>query len=257
MIRSKSITNALVKHSPTILSCMASVGVVLTAIAAIKATPKAIALIEEDSEENHDGDPHAYTKKEAIMSCWKCYIPAISIGSATIFFIIGANALNKRKQIALANAYILLDRSYKEYKKKVRDIYGNDTDDNIKESIIEDKYDSDTDLLKNEGTLLFYEEYYGKYFERTIEEVLKAEYELNRKLDKEGEVCLNDFYRLLDLFESEIGDYYGWTRELLYGQPCLFSIGFEHKLITMSDGMECYIIKMLNPPLIDYDALPF
>lgn len=40
------------KYSPVALSCVASAGVVVTAIAAAKATPRAVALIYADSRKN-------------------------------------------------------------------------------------------------------------------------------------------------------------------------------------------------------------
>lgn len=59
------------KYSPVALSCVASAGVVVTAIAAAKATPRAVALVYADSRKKHDGDPYAYTKKEAFIAAWK------------------------------------------------------------------------------------------------------------------------------------------------------------------------------------------
>lgn len=50
------------------------------------------------------------------MSAWKCYIPTAAFGLSTIACIMGANALNSRKQAALTSAYALINQSYKEYK---------------------------------------------------------------------------------------------------------------------------------------------
>lgn len=69
------IGRSLKKASPTILTCIGAAGVVATAVLAVKATPKADSLIKADSRRNHDGDPYAATKLEAVKSCWKCYIP--------------------------------------------------------------------------------------------------------------------------------------------------------------------------------------
>ena len=44
------------KYSPVALSCVASAGVVVTAIAAAKATPRAVALVYADSRKKHDED---------------------------------------------------------------------------------------------------------------------------------------------------------------------------------------------------------
>lgn len=104
------------KYSPVALSFVASAGVVVTAIAAAKATPRAVALVYADSRKKHDGDPYAYTKKEAFIAAWKCYIPAVAFGASTIACIMGANALNRRQQAALTSAYALVQSSYKEYK---------------------------------------------------------------------------------------------------------------------------------------------
>ena len=92
------IGRSLKKASPTILTCIGAVGVVATAVLAVKATPKADGLIKADSRRNHDGDPYAATKLEAVKSCWKCYIPAATTGIATIICIFGANTLNKKQQ---------------------------------------------------------------------------------------------------------------------------------------------------------------
>lgn len=104
------------KYSPATLSCIASIGVVATTVMAVKATPKALDLIRADSRKNHDGDPNAYSKKEAVISAWKCYIPAAALGFSTIACIMGANMFNRRQQAAMASAYALIQNSYKEYK---------------------------------------------------------------------------------------------------------------------------------------------
>ena len=127
------------KYSPVALSCVASAGVVVTAIAAAKATPRAVALVYADSRKKHDGDPYAYTKKEAFIAAWKCYIPAVAFGASTIACIMGANALNRRQQAALTSAYALVQSSYKEYKDKLKELYGEESHNAIMDSIIKEK----------------------------------------------------------------------------------------------------------------------
>lgn len=100
------------KASPTILSGLGAAGVIVTSVLAVRATPKALRKIRADSKVNHDGDPEAYSKLEAVRSAWVCYIPTAISGTATIFCIFGANVLNKHQQAALTNAYALLNDSY-------------------------------------------------------------------------------------------------------------------------------------------------
>ena len=183
------------KYSPVALSCVASAGVVVTAIAAAKATPRAVALVYADSRKKHDGDPYAYTKKEAFIAAWKCYIPAVAFGASTIACIMGANALSRHQQAALTSAYALVQNSYKEYKDKLKELYGEETHNAIMDSIIKEKckevsisanggwYGSSLDFgdgMEPEITRTFYDSFSQRYFESTIEKVIQAEYHLNR-----------------------------------------------------------------------------
>lgn len=119
------------KASPTILSGLGAAGVIVTSVLAVRATPKALRKIRADSKTNHDGDPEAYSKLEAVKSAWVCYIPAAISGTATIFCIFGANVLSKRQQAALTSAYALLNDSYNNYKDKLKELYGEEAHQKI------------------------------------------------------------------------------------------------------------------------------
>ena len=104
------------RNSSTILSCAAAVGVLATAIVAVKSTPKAMRLIKE----KEDTKGEKLTKMEIIKVAGPAYIPSILIGVSTISCIFGANALNKKQQNTLVGLYSLLDSSYKSYKNNVK-----------------------------------------------------------------------------------------------------------------------------------------
>ena len=141
------------KASPTILSGLGAAGVIVTSVLAVRATPKALRKIRADSKTNHDGDPEAYNKLEAVKSAWACYIPAAISGTATIFCIFGANVLNKRQQAALTSAYALLNDSYNNYKDKLKELYGEEAHQKIVDAIAAEKakdvYITSTGLLRN------------------------------------------------------------------------------------------------------------
>lgn len=251
------------KYSPVALSCVASVGVVVTAVVAVKATPKAVVLIHADSRRNHDGDPYAYTKKEAVASAWKCYIPAVTLGASTIACIMGANALNRRQQAALTSAYALLSSSYKEYKEKLKELYGEEAHNAIIDSIASEKckdvsisapagwYMSSLDFgegMEPEITRTFYDSFSQRYFETTIAKVIEAEYHLNRNFMFAGTIPLNDFYEFLGLEKTELGDTVGWSS--VNGD--IYWIDFNHHRITLEDGMEVYVIEMIFEPTADW-----
>lgn len=254
----------LKRQSPTILTCMGAVGVVATAVTAVKATPKAMVLIQQERMykfhriQTEGGDTEEVAQLaplEMVRVAWKCYIPSIAIGTATIACIFSANVLNKHQQAVVTSAYMFLEQSYKEYKNKVAELYGENANSHIRGEIVKDKY-TPSDFSQIGDTLIFYEEHYGKFFERTMLEVQDAEYQLNRKFVLDGEASVNDFLELLDLPKTEIGDSLGWSLEAgcaFYGYSW---IDFEHELIQMDDGMECYVINLPNEPTIGYNV-PF
>lgn len=227
--------NLYLKHnSPTILSIVGSIGVVATTISAVKATPKALALLDDKPDDS--------STVEIIKTTWKCYIPTAMIGLSTIACIFGANALNKNRQAALTSAYMLLDNAYKEYKSKVGILLGDDANVHIQKSIVEDKYEK-IDISVDDEKQLFYEYNYGEFFERTKMEVLNAEYNFNKLFASRGYATLNDFYELLDLPLSQEGNVIGWTVQEGYSL-----VDFEHELLIMDDGLECIYINLPVSP---------
>lgn len=247
----KGLFPALKKASPTILTCIGAVGVVATAVLAVKATPKAVELIEEAEAEQ---------PLEKVQVAWKEYVPAAVVGGATIACIFGANVLNRKQIASITGAYILLDQAYKKYKDKVIELFDVETDQKVRAEVAKDIYKErkpeKTDSDEDDGKLLFYEEHYGRYFRRKMEEVMDAEYRINRDLAKHGEASLADFYDYLGLDETEIGDALGWNQEVICDFYDPSWIDFEHDLVKMDDGMECYIINILVKPQKGYDV-PF
>ena len=108
----------LKNNSASILSGIGAIGVVATAVMAVKATPKALILLDEAKEEKKD----ELTKFETIRVAGPVYIPSVLMGASTIACILGANVLNKQKQAALTSAYMLLENSYKDYRTKVKEL---------------------------------------------------------------------------------------------------------------------------------------
>lgn len=68
------------RNASTILTCLGDVGVVATAVLAVKATPKAMRLINEAEEEKGK----TLTRMETVKATWKPYIPAVVTGAVLI-----------------------------------------------------------------------------------------------------------------------------------------------------------------------------
>ena len=248
-----NVNTFIKRNASTILTCLGGAGVVLTTITAVKATPKALAVLEEAKKEKEE-----LTTVEKIKIAGPKYIPTILIGTGTVACIFGANIMNKRHQAALVSAYTLVDSSFKEYKQKLKELYGEETHNNVINAIAVEKADPDVvargsyfgtscDLSTEEACgdpVLFYEEYGNRYFESTIEQVISAEYHLNRNYALRGYTVLNELYEFLGLETTDYGSVLGWapTDEGEYW------VEFNHRKVVLDDGLECYILEMPFEP---------
>jgi hypothetical protein len=212
---------------------------------AVRETPKALRRIEAAKEEK-GGE---LTKLEIVKVAGPAYIPAAAMGVSTIACIFGANALNKRKQAALMSAYALLDSSYKEYKRKVVELYGEEADEKVREEIAKDHYTN----AEESDDPLFYDEFSQRYFNAPTEKVIKAEYEINKKINLWGGAEVNEFYEWLDIPQLDEVKHMGWSTGGLMADTWTEWLDFKHKKIVMDDGLECTIISTWPEPIYDYE----
>lgn len=245
------------RNSSTILTCVGAVGVVATTVMAVKATPKALTLI--DNAEKEKGEK--LSKWETVKVAGPKYIPAVITGAATIACIFGSNVISKHQQASLMSAYALLDNSYKEYRKKVDELYGEEAGQKVREEIAKDKYTGDGTLV-DDNKELFYDFYSGRYFESTKAAVMWAQYEVNRALYVNGGVGLNEYYDFLGIETLPAYDDVGWTcgqLEEMYWHPW---IEFDHEEIVLDEdsdgeaGLECTIIHLPMEPIMGYLTYP-
>jgi hypothetical protein len=244
----QSSKNFIKRNGSTILTCVGSIGVVATTVMAVKATPKAVRLLEEAEAQKEE----TLTTFEKVKVAAPVYIPTILLGVSTIACVFGANALNKRQQASLLSAYALLNNSYKEYKKKVTELYGEDADANVRTELAKDAY-AESDIEYEDNKLLFYDEYRQEYFNATMEDVLTAEYVLNRDLSCHEYVTLNEFYDLLKLPRTDFGEILGWASFTVYEHQWYSWIEFNHRKVELEDGMECYILEIITEPIPNFE----
>lgn len=235
------------RNTPTILTCVCGIGVVATSVMAVKATPKALQLLEEAKAEKEDD----LTWLEIVAVAGPAYIPAMVTGAATIACIFGTNVLNQRQQASLASAYALIDNSYKEYKKKVEELYGKEANAQVQHDVAKDKY-KENNIQQENDELLFYDEFSGRYFNATMERVLVAEYQVNRELHNAGCDTLNHFYELVGLDPIDGRDVLDWFESSNYECYWQSRLDFRHNKVVMNDGLECYIITIFEEPYVEF-----
>jgi hypothetical protein len=230
------------RNSGTILTILAGAGVVATAILVGIEAPEAKIRVEKKQEEKGEKLDVVETIKEVAPIVY----PAAIACTATLICVFGANILNERQQASLISAYALLERSYKEYRKKVLDLYGQKADEEVFCEIAKDHYviygDDGDGILVKEGEELFYEPLTDQYFSSTTEKVKDAWTKINREIAVECYVCLNEYLSALGQPEVSGGNNTGWSCDTLIDWIGSCWLDFEFVDKEMDDGTLCHVV---------------
>lgn len=234
------------RGTPTIFTVLSVVGVIGTGILSARAANK-----------TRNTEDSTKTTAENFKEGWKNYIPAIAVGGIAIVCSVSSNVLNRHQRVALVSTYALVNKSYEDYKRKTKELYGEEVHQKIMESIAaeraEEVYISVADFggssslawddRSAEEKRTFYDSYSRRYFESTVCQVLEAEYHLNRNRCLGMEVTVNDFYEFLGIKPIKGGDKIGW-----WWSDELYWIDFIHHRTELEDGLEVYLIEFGYTP---------
>lgn len=240
------------KHSPQILLGVGIAGMITSTILAIKATPKAIQIIEQKKKEENVEKLNA---TETVKATWKCYIPAVVTGVSATVCLIGSNSVSNKRAAAIATAYEISKTTLNEYKDKVVEVVGEEKEKTIRDEIAKDKVKNNpvnesTIILAGDSDVLCYDSLSGQYFKSTLDKIHKAENEVNYRLLDENYISLNAFYDMVGIRNTSLGDDLGWNVDsgqlkidissqiAENGQPCLV---LEYELSPKYDFWKmCY-----------------
>lgn len=239
---------ALRKRSPEILTGIGITGMITTTVLAVKATPKALKLIEKDKE---DFGMDKLPPKDVVKATWKCYIPAAITGTLGVICLIGASATNHRRNAALATAYTLSESALREYREKVVETIGEKKEQAIHDEIVKEKVaktpcSAQDVVITGKGETWCFDVMSGRRFKSDIEFIKKSVNELNWRLMRDGVVSLNDFYDLLGLQGTKMGDDLGW-----YAEKGLIELRFTS--VLDQDNIPCLAIDYQVAPCYDYN----
>ena len=192
----KSTRKFLGKHSPEILTGIGVAGMITTTVLAVKATPKALELIEDKKFEL---GTDKLTVVETVKTTWKPYVPAVALGIVSISCIVGASAVNYKRNAALATAYTISERTLVKYRDKVVETLGEKKEKEIREKISQDKVDENKIsgsqvIITGKGNTLFMDGVSGRPFRSSLDKINKVINELNRRMNYENYISLDDFY---------------------------------------------------------------
>ena len=244
----KDIRKFASKRSPEILTGIGIAGMITTTILAVRATPKALELIEEKKEEESIDELSSF---EVVKVAWKPYIPAIVTCVASTACLIGASSVNTKRNAALATAYKLSETALSEYRDKVVETIGEKKERIVRDKVAEERVKKNP-VSKNEviitgnGKTLCFDPISGRYFMCSIETIKKAENTLNKQMlhDISGYVSLNEFYDELGLDHTSVGNDLGWNTNQL------IDIDFSSQL--NDNGEPSVVLDYLVAPKCDY-----
>ena len=246
----KKVELKAIKHSPEILAGVGVVGVVGSLVMACKATTKLSDVLEESKEQLDKikevaADP-AYEEKysqddakkdttityvQTAMKVTKLYAPSVILCASSLGCLLASNNILKKRNAALSAAYMTVDKSFKEYRKRVADRFGEEVEKEIRYNIKAEeitKVDEDgnevTETVKvMDGTddPNSYSDY-ARFFDESCPAWQNdAEYNLtflkaqqqyaNDLLKARGRLFLNEVYRMLGIDETKAGQVVGWV----------------------------------------------
>lgn len=285
------------EHSPEILVAVGIAGTIVATVQACRQTLK-INSILDDKDENVDKvhkcleDKHVdYSEADASkdltiiyaqtgLKIVKLYLPAIVLGSLSIASIISGQIILKRRNAALAAAYMVVDKSFKKYRSNVVERFGEEVDHelryNIKAKELEvtdekgKKKKEVLDIIDGTNEDLSYSDY-ARFFDAGSSNFSKdAEFNLmylrrqqdyaNEKLKHQGHLFLNEVYDMLDIPRSKAGQVVGWIYDPKnnengdnYVDFGLYKNNSAHRRFV--NGMEYNILLDFNVDGVIYDLI--
>ena len=238
------------KHSPEILMGVGVVGVVTGTVMACRATLKLNDILEE-AQETRDkikevaSNPNyedKYTEEDSKkdlavnyiqtgVKVAKLYAPAVAVGVAGVGCVLASHDIMRKRNVALSAAYLTVDKSFKEYKQRVVDRFGEEVEKEIRygikaEEIVETVTDEEgnettvTETVKTMNPTLYSD--YARFFDEASPcwqndpeynlMFLRAQQQYaNDLLRAKGRLFLNDVYEMLGIEKTKAGQIVGWV----------------------------------------------
>ena len=149
MLTFHKATAKLQKSSPEILMVVGAAGVIVSTIMACKATTKIQGILDEHKDQMdavHNCAHEDYTPEDAkrdttiiytqtTVKLAKLYAPAVIVGASSLACLVGSNRILKNRNAALTAAFTTVNESFKKYRERVINRFGQEVDHELKHGI--------------------------------------------------------------------------------------------------------------------------
>ena len=241
----------LKQRSPEILVAAGVVGIVSSMVLACKASTKVHDILEDTKEqlsqvkqvlEDEKFSKETYSEEDAKKDTTiiyaqtgikfiKLYGPAIILGSLSIASILTSHNILRKRNVALAAAYTVVDKSFKDYRSRVIERFGEELDHELKYNIKAKEIEEVTvdakgkektkkttiSVVNNDG----YSDYarffddgctgWTKDAELNLVFLRQQQDHANEMLKSRGHLFLNDVYYMLGIPKTKAGQVVGWV----------------------------------------------
>lgn len=241
----------LKKHSPEILIAAGTVGVVVSAVMACKASTKLNSVLEETKQKaeqikeapNNPELAGKYTVEDSKkdlgivyaqtgLQLAKMYGPALLLGAVSIGSIVASHTIIRKRNVALAAAYATVDKGFKEYRHRVIERFGEELDNELKFNV--KKQEVEETVVNEDGTetkvktvvnVVDPNEVYSQYAkcydvgcigwqkdpEHNLFFLRQQQNYANDLLKAQGYLFLNEVYDMLGFPRTKAGQVVGWV----------------------------------------------
>ena len=243
------------KYSPEILAGVGVVGVIASTVMACKATIKLNDILAESKEQLEQiktvaVDPayaDKYTEDDAKkdttityvqtgVKVAKLYAPSVILCTSSLGCLLASNNILRKRNAALSAAYMTVDKSFKEYRRRVAERFGDEVEKEIrynikaKEIVTVDEEGNEVKetvkVMEGADNPTTYSDY-ARFFDESCPAwqndpeynltFLRAQQQYaNDLLKAQGRLFLNDVYKMLGIDITKAGQVVGW----IYDPDC-------------------------------------
>lgn len=238
------------KYSPEILAGVGVVGVIASTVMACKATTKLNDILAESKEQLEQiktvaVDPayaDKYTEDDAKkdttityvqtgVKVAKLYAPSVILCTSSLGCLLASNNILRKRNAALSAAYMTVDKSFKEYRRRVAERFGDEVEKEIrynikaKEIVTVDEEGNEVKetvkVIEGADNPTTYSDY-ARFFDESCPAwqndpeynltFLRAQQQYaNDLLKANGRLFLNDVYKMLGIDITKAGQVVGWV----------------------------------------------